>query len=95
MGERALRWLFDSINFVITRLGVESAAGRAMVAVEVLITLFLALAITVVLFHDLLVFLIVAIMGGSPSSHEMQVFYVSVIVMLVSLAAVFGREALK
>jgi hypothetical protein len=95
MDDQKLKWLFDSINFVITRLGVETAAARAMVAVEVLITLFLVLAITLVLFHDLVIFLITVFSGGSASSHEMQVFYVSVIVMVISLGAVFGREALK
>jgi hypothetical protein len=82
------------VTTIASALQLETAGGRALLAVELGILLLLALFMVLFLFHDLVVFIISVVAGYTTAYHSFQVLIACVIVVTVSLTAVFLREML-
>ena len=95
MPDKHLGWFSASTEFIIDRLGVKTSAARSMVATEILVTYFLALCVVVFLGHDLIIFIIETLAKKPTSPNSLDVFYVSVVVLVVSIIAVLWRESLN
>ena len=73
-------------------IGVKSAGGRIMLGVEVVLGLFLLMALGLLLSHDLVEFLVNAYRGEPRVSSSGRHFQLFVAVMVLSLLLVFVRE---
>src|SRR6266487_2683517 len=84
--------LVRAFTVFVDTIGVKSSGGRIMLGVEFFNGVFLLLALSMVLTHDLIELIVSAFRGVEHPSSTGKHFLIVVVIMTASVVFVFTRE---